>query len=379
MQSRMNEQQPNFTPAENKPNRGPLVLGFFALLAAIVLWGLWKVLESFVTPILLAAVIVVLTRSLYERLRRRLNGRDRMAAILMILAVTVVIILPTAVLLVMLIDQATSLVAVLQKTNVQEVINSTHLAERLQRYIPGVRLPSKLDLQGGFLSILRQLPGIVASRGGAVLGGVADLIMGYFFMLFAMFFFYSDGERFVRQLEYLSPLPKRYGDELILKFKQVITSTFRGHVLTALAQGVLTGIGLAICGVPGGVFWAAVATIFALVPLVGAAVVWVPAAIYLFIDASYHGTGMGWGIFMVLWGVGPVSLIDNFIRPWAMKSGSDMPAVLLLFSIIGGIRAFGIMGILLGPLIFALVASVIEIYKDFFGTTLDKQEKQSAR
>jgi predicted PurR-regulated permease PerM len=145
-------------------------------------------------------------------------------------------------------------------------------------------------------------------------------------------------------------------------------------VLTAIAQGTLTGIGMAICGIPGAVFWGAVAAVFALLPLVGAAIVWVPAAIYLFLDAAYHSTGMGWGIFMVVWGVGAVSLIDNVIRPWAMKGGADMPAVLLLFSVLGGVRAFGFMGILLGPLIFALLVSVIDIYKEFFRTTLEKQD-----
>jgi predicted PurR-regulated permease PerM len=106
--------------------------------------------------------------------------------------------------------------------------------------------------------------------------------------------------------------------------------------------------------------------VFALIPMVGAASVWVPASGYLFFVAA-NGNGPYWKpIFLAVWGVVAISLVDNIIRPWAMKGGTEMPAVVLFFSILGGIQAFGFVGMLLGPLVFVLLISLLDIYKELF-------------
>jgi predicted PurR-regulated permease PerM len=185
-------------------------------------------------------------------------------------------------------------------------------------------------------------------------------------MLLSMFFFYVEGEEIVRQLSILSPLPKRYDHEFGERFKDVIDATFRGQVFTGLAQGAMTGIGLAITQVPGAGFWGAVAALLSLIPMVGAAAVWVPASIYLVISASMGNRAWWQAIFMILWGVIPVSLVDNIVRPWAMKGKAQLPAIPLLFAVLGGMQAFGFVGLVIGPLVFSLLMSIIEIYKKSF-------------
>jgi predicted PurR-regulated permease PerM len=179
----------------------------------------------------------------------------------------------------------------------------------------------------------------------------------------------------VHELKFLSPLPDEYDEEIIHKFRSVVDATFRGQVLTAIAQGLVTGIGLAIAGVPAPILWGAVAALFSLIPMVGAAAVWVPASIYLFVLASMDRIGWGWGIFLVVWGIAVVSVVDNLIRPWAMKAGTNMHAIVLFFSIIGGLSAFGFVGIILGPLVVALLVTVIAIYRDFFQKPLQAQNR----
>jgi predicted PurR-regulated permease PerM len=357
------------SPVPVKPPRSRLlVIGFFILFASAVLYAFGKVISFFVTPIVLGAIVVILTFPLYVRLRARLHNRENLAAMIMLIGVNLVLVLPVAFLTLLLVQQAIGLARLLQQTDVQGILRNLEISGRINGTLSSFHLPA-INVEQQAMNIVRRIPALVAAWGGQVLAGFANAIIGYFFMLFAIFYFYTEGELLVREMRYLSPLPDRYDQELIGKFKQVTEATFRGHMLTALAQGIVTGIGMAIAGIPGALFWGAVAAVFALLPLVGAAAVWVPAAGYLFIQAAARHEGLGWAIFMVLWGVLVVSVIDNVIRPWAMKGGTEMPAVLLLFSVLGGVRAFGFMGIILGPLVFALLVSVIHIYKSVFLAT----------
>jgi len=186
-------------------------------------------------------------------------------------------------------------------------------------------------------------------------------------VLLSAFFFYVEGESIIEQLAVLSPLPARYDREFASTFKDVVDATFRGQVVTSLAQGIVTAIGLAIANVPGAILWGFVATILSLLPMLGAAAVWVPATIYLFIDASIGGRGYFGAIFLAIWGILVVSTIDNIVRPWAMKGKSQLPAIPLLFAVIGGMQAFGFIGLIIGPLVFSLLMSIIDIYKRSFG------------
>jgi predicted PurR-regulated permease PerM len=185
-------------------------------------------------------------------------------------------------------------------------------------------------------------------------------------VLLSSFFFYVEGEAILRELALLSPLPARYDREFGHKFKDVIDATFRGQLLTALAQGAATGIGLMIARVPGGFFWGAVAAVVSLLPMFGAAAVWVPATIYLFISASLHDRPYWPAIFLAVWGVLVVSTIDNVVRPWAMKGKAELPAIPLLFAVLGGMQAFGFIGLVIGPLVFSLLKTMIDIYKESF-------------
>jgi predicted PurR-regulated permease PerM len=295
----------------------------------------------------------------------------------MLLGVTITIILPAFILLMLLFEQATSLIELVQKTDFQAIMARLQINERLaglERYIPGF---DAATIQPGQLAarVVETIPGLVAAHGAAVVASFANIVIGFFMMLLAAWFFYTEGEVLVRELIYLSPLPDEYDEEIAQRFRGVVDATFRGQVLTALAQGAVTGVGLMIAGVPAPVLWGAVAALFSLIPMVGAAAVWIPATIYLFIAASITDGGYGHAIFLLIWGIAAVSLVDNLIRPWAMKSGTNMNAIVLFFSIIGGISAFGFVGILLGPLVFALLVTVAHIYKNFFRANLGTQNQ----
>jgi predicted PurR-regulated permease PerM len=353
---------------EERPQWKIAGLIFFSLLALLLVYAAFKILWPFMTAILLAAILVILSFGIFKRVRARLKGSSPRAAVVMLLGMTVIVVLPTLILAMLLIQQANVVVDKLQTGEAQATmkrIDLSHNLEFIKRFAPNFD-PATLSPDRLVLPAMRQIPGWVARNGGALLGGLAGMFLGFALALLAMFFFYVEGESILVQLSILSPLPKRYDEEFAMRFKDVIDATFRGQLFTGLAQGVMTGIGLAIAGVPGAGFWGAVAALLSLIPMVGAAAVWVPASIYLVISASTGNTEWWRAIFMIIWGVLPVSLVDNVVRPWAMKGKAQLPAIPLLFAVLGGMQAFGFVGLVIGPLVFSLLMSIIEIYKKSF-------------
>ena len=343
-------------------------IAFFAIIALVILWATAMIIRPFISAVVLGAMLVTLTFPLFRRVRARLKGRNAAAAVVMLIGVTVLIVIPAVFLTILLVQQANVVVEHVQSGDAQRILQRIDIPSRLtfvRRFIPGFD-PQTVSLQRLVLPLVRGAPMWMAKHGAAVVGGLAGLLIGFALVLLSSYFFYTEGENIIAELAELSPLPRRYDMEFAAKFKDVIDATFRGQLFTSLAQGFATGVGLAIARVPGAAFWGAVAAILALLPMVGAAVVWVPTAIYLFIAGTMGERPYWQGIFMVIWGVVVVSMIDNVVRPWAMKGKSQLPAIPLLFAVLGGMQAFGFIGLVIGPLVFSLLMSVIDIYKKSF-------------
>lgn len=369
----MNPREPGITRREWRTTG----IIFFAFISLLVLWATWLIVRPFLSAVVLGAMLVTLTFATFRRVRDRLNGRDGLAALVMVIGVTLIIILPAIILGVLLVQQANGVIQMFQSGDAQKFLARVDIAGHLmwvKRFAPGFD-PASVSPQRLLLPAVREVPGWVARNGAAVVGGVAGALLTFAFVLLSAFFFYVNGESILQELAILSPLPARYDHEFGEKFKDVIDATFRGHVITALAQGVVTAIGLAIARVPASLFWGFVATVMSLLPMIGAAAVWIPAAIYLFVSASMGDRSYFGAIFLTAWGVLVVSLIDNIIRPWAMKgSKTQLPAIPLLFAVIGGMDAFGFIGLVIGPLVFSLLMSVIDIYKRSFRIPASESE-----
>ena len=360
--------EPQESVIEQKPQWRLAGIIFFGLLSLLLLYAAFRIIWPFMTAILLGAILVTLTFGIFRRVRDRMNGSSTKAAVVMLLGTTLLLVIPALILSIMLVQQANVVVEKLQSGEAQALvkrIDLTPILVQIKRVAPNFD-PQTLSPDRLLLPAMREIPGWVARHGGAVLGGLAGMLLGFALVLLTMFFFYTEGEEIVTQLSVLSPLPKRYDREFGERFKDVIDATFRGQLFTALAQGFMTGIGLAIARVPGAGFWGAVAALLSLIPMVGAAAVWVPAAIYLAISASMDGRPWWQAIFMIIWGVLFVSVVDNIVRPWAMKGKAQLPAIPLLFAVLGGLQAFGFVGLVIGPLVFSLLMSIIDIYKRSF-------------
>ncbi len=341
---------------------------FFALIALVVLYATFVILEPFLAPIMLGAVLVTVTFPLYRRIRDRLHGGANRAAAIMLFLITFVILIPSFLIVLLLVEEANVVIKHLQTGDAEHALQRLDISKRmpwLKRVAPNFN-PAALSPSKVIIPVVQKAPAWIAEHGAAVAGGIAGLVIALFLVLLSSYFFYVEGETIIEEASGLSPLPSRYNREFAANFKGVIDATFRGQVITSLTQGIFIGIGLAIAGVPGAILWGAVATVLSLLPVVGSAAVWVPAALYLYIAASIGDRTYFGAIFLTVWGVVVVPVIEHVVRPWAMKGKMRLPAIPLLVSVLGGMEAFGFIGLVVGPLVFSLLTSIIDIYKGSF-------------
>jgi predicted PurR-regulated permease PerM len=213
-------------------------------------------------------------------------------------------------------------------------------------------------LQVDAASILKQSASWVIGHFDDIFTGTVSTIIHLLLSLVALFYFLKDGPRFAQSLMNYSPLPDKYDRDILHKLRIAVHSVFRGSLLVALIQGVLTGIGLAFFGVPNPSLWGSITAICALIPGVGTSLIVIPSIIYLFVTGNTFGA-----IGMTLWGVLAVGLIDNLLAPSLLSQGIRIHPMLVLFSVIGGISLFGPLGFIFGPLTISLLLALLEIYR----------------
>ena len=186
---------------------------------------------------------------------------------------------------------------------------------------------------------------------------IPQRILSGFVMFFAIFYLFKDGKKLLFTVKEALPLKRKYKEEISKKFADTIYATMYGIVVTALIQGVIGAFGLWIFGVPSPLLWGTVMAIFAMLPFIGSAFVWFPAAIYkLATNDTTNGVGL------LIYGLLIVSTIDNIIRPRIIGSKSRVHPALVLIGALGGIKIFGIIGIVIGPLILAVLTVFFELY-----------------
>lgn len=193
----------------------------------------------------------------------------------------------------------------------------------------------------------------------AILGGLGSLIVKFFIMIFSMFFFFRDGERFVDELKKLVPLNPRYEDMVLAKLKEVTYATFYGVFATGISQGLCAAVIFYFLGIQNPILWGTATAVFSLIPVVGTAAVWVPMAVYLMISGAVVK-----GVVLLVLGGTVIGLVDNIVRPLIIEGKSaGMHLLLVFFSLLGGLMLFGPAGLIIGPLIAATLVTFLEIYK----------------
>ena len=355
---------------DGQSNRIVLLVFFVLALAAC-----YVLIRPYLEPIVLAILIGLLAHPVHEKLVILLRGRENTGALLSCLLLSLIILIPAVVLMIAVIKQGVSYSVFVKDwatpENVQQILARpwfVNLREQLFELLPeGALDPSTIRAQA--LELAGSMGKRFAGVSTSVLGSATTFVVNFMLLLFVLFFVLRDHDRMIEFLRHALPLSRTQEDVLFREVREVSKSALLGSLLTAMTQGLVGGFGLWLAGFPG-VFWGVVMAFTSLIPLVGTALIWVPAAAYLALTGQYD-----WAIFMVVWGVVVVGSIDNFLRPLFMQ-GSSMNTVVVFFSLIGGLHVFGLMGLIYGPLIFSVALVFFRLYEREFSEFLDSQDNR---
>jgi predicted PurR-regulated permease PerM len=280
----------------------------------------------------------------------------------------------TTVALLLIIGPAITMLVILASQSVDlyewasDIVRTGGITETWERFLqtPLGQLASQLPLDGvelktKALKSFGDLSSDLASQLGALLKNTLLLALNLIILLIALFFFFRDGERYYHSVLALLPFTDKQKEGIARRFHDTFTAVLNGVFLIAMIQGFLTGVGFALFGVAFPVFWGFAAAVMALFPVGGAALVWIGGAAYLFLThQTLHG------ILLAVWGALLVSLPDNFLRPLIIGRKAKIPTFLLFIGILGGIRAYGFLGILFGPVVVTLLLAFANIYREEF-------------
>jgi predicted PurR-regulated permease PerM len=336
----------------------------FALIVAAVLgYALFLIFAPFALAMTWAAFLAFLLYPLNLKLRRRFKGQSAAAGLLTFLT-PFTILLPLSALSVEFVSQISALLRGLQQSAAQLDIKSLSdlqqfpLIARLNSWLQAHAGISAEQVQSWLVSGTREVMQRAASMGGSFFLGALGSLVAFAVMLSLLFFFLRDGDAMVSRAQRLIPLAEERKTRLFSQLSAVTRAIVFGTAVTALLQGVLIAIGFAIVGLPSPVVFGVLAALFSLLPVGGAAFVWIPAALWLIIDKHW-----GLGIFMGAWGL-LLGAIDNFLRPVLISGRARISALAVFVGVLGGIPAFGAIGVILGPVVLSLALALIEFAEE---------------
>lgn len=340
-----------------------LRLFIFAGVTILAGYLFYRMLKPFLAPLCWAAIFAIVFYPLYEKLRRWIKS-DTLRAIVITLLVLVVIIGPVTYLGVALVQEAISLFDTFSqwvasgKLTALNDLKNTPIYQMLQgRLSPYVDL-SQLDLQVMLEKGVKTVSTFALTQATKILTNTGKLLFQFVLMIFFLFYFIRDGKALFDQIREVIPLTPEKAAVTISDLKKVIQSNMYGGLMVALLQGFLGGILFLIMGLPSPVFWGAVMAFLALLPLIGPFIIYIPAGVILIVTGSPIK-----GILLIAIGSIVVSQVDNFLRPILASRDTGMHTMLLFVSIMGGAAIFGLLGIVLGPVIAAVFVTIFDILR----------------
>lgn len=333
----------------------------FAVGTVLVLGtALFMVLRPFLGSIAWALLIAFLLHPTHVRVSKWLRGRTTLSSSLLTVATLLICLGPLTALIVTFARQAATLAEYIQERlsmTTLPTIEGLHrvpVIGRMLDWLDRVANVSSEQLQSWAISGVQSVLKYFAASSGTLFLGAVGTVLGFAMMMFLLFFFLRDGAGMVARLVRLIPMAEKDKQKLETYLGAVTRAVVFGTLLTALIQGALVGIGFLIAGLPSPVVFGVIAAAFSLLPLGGTAIVWIPATLVLGMQGRW-----GAAIFMAAWGTLLVGLIDNFLKPMLISGRAEVPTLAAFLGVLGGLAAFGAIGLFLGPVVLALIIALI--------------------
>lgn len=320
-----------------------LLLGYF----------FYRVVSPFLAPLGWAAVLAVAVYPWHRRLVPR-YGRGWAAAFNTVV-VTLLIVGPGLAIVTAFARESRAALAALDREALAgQLVLFESAWDRVRLFIPGAQA---VDLRTLIDDVTSRTAGFLAARVGGLLADLAVLFFHLFVTLFALFFFLRDADLIMRELRRLLPFEELRRERMIRETQELVYASIAAALMIASLQGLAGGVVFALFGIAAPVFWGVIMGFLSLLPLLGAWIVWAPAAIWLIATGSVVK-----GLLLIALGAGVVGAIDNVLRPMILSGRTQMNGLLMFISLLGGVSVFGLLGLVLGPLIVALVAGLLDAY-----------------
>lgn len=334
----------------------------FLLLAALGMgYVCYRVLTPFLGAIAWAIILAVAFQGPWAFLERRMPNRRSLAAALLTIGIALLVILPGGVFVVVLasqaIDAATGVAAKLNDLHVRsfsDVVALPRVAEALDwvRTRAGISPDDFEKMAAGFVA---KASAAAAAVSGRLVLGVFDAVLTFVLVIFLLFFLFKDGQGMATALFELLPTDREGRGRLSRSLQSMLAAIFRGSLLCAVAQGLSGAVGWWIAGLPSPALAGAAMGILSLLPVGGTAIAWLPGAVYLW-TTGHHGSA----VFLAAWGLVVTSILaDNLLRPLLIRGAEDLSTLVVFLGVFGGLAAFGLLGIFIGPVALALAVTVV--------------------
>jgi predicted PurR-regulated permease PerM len=332
-----------------------------SLLACGAAAFIYVLMAPFLQPIFFAFVLAIAFQPIYQWVSRR-TRKPALAALITTLLLLLLVLAPMAMLGITIAREARDLY---QHLAAESAIKGgwtsyfTAMADAPLQWAAsktGMPVP---DIEAAALEKVQSWSSLVMAWGGSLLGNLTSTIGNGVISLFVLFFLFVEGHAIHKGITDWMPLPRERTRELLKTIADAIIANVYGIAAVGAAQGALTGLGFWFTGLASPVLWGAIAAFCSLVPLAGTALVWGPGILVLLAHGSW-----GKALFLLLWGVFAVSMSDNFVRPWVLSGRTEMNTLVVFFSLMGGMQAFGFIGIFAGPVIFSVAIAVFRILRE---------------
>jgi predicted PurR-regulated permease PerM len=333
-----------------------LVVLFFSL------YLVYLILGPFMDTLIFSIVIASLFYPLQLYLVRLYRGNKSLAALTIIFIITFLLVIPTFLFISALVSQGLDSINKvhewLRLGNLQQITDDPRILAYVAKFDErfGFLELKKLDVVNNLVQLSKNVGQFLLGKGATLLGNVVTLVTHFFIMIFVVFYLARDGYEMLQKGRSYSPLRKAQEETLLYGIRAVAKSVLLGTFLTALCQGLVGGIGLSLVGIPG-LFWGTVMGFASLIPIVGTALIWIPATAYLLLLGNLKSA-----LFFALWSIILTGSIDNFLRPFLMRGEGRMSPFYIFLAIIGGVQYFGLAGILYGPLILSFAMIMLYLY-----------------
>lgn len=280
----------------------------------------------------------------------RINSITSYSSIVTVFLTIIVALLPLMILLGVVADDASQIVNSVENRDIS-------LGQVEQQISP--LTGEEFSLEERIKSSIQTIGSTVLSSTSQIASLASGVAIGLSILLFTQYYALKQGSEIVEWSKQLDVLPDSMQSEIYHKTAVTTRNVIKGHVITAMVSGIVAGIGLFLVGISNIAFWTFMMMIFGLIPLIGTALIWIPAAIYLLINGQLYS-----GLFLLAYGIVAVGSVDNFLRPFLIDEEADLHPMFIILGVIGGIGFFGPIGIFVGPVMFGIAKSLLKVYID---------------